>query len=169
MYLDMRPKADEPSLASVADEVEMEEGGDDQQLLKKKVNSMNFDLVTRLAPVTLVVSPRVIRPIAGFYHSSKVIVPGRLLPPRPKALEYLRRLAAGRRACSSQGHVESVCRRRGRKAVDSRLAGITITFQLDEQRCAQGRQDGLTDRGPQGTMGAATHTGGGSPAEPITR
>lgn len=57
--------------------------------------------------------------------------PGLILPARSPALDNLRVLAAGCRACSTKGHVADVLRARGTKDVDVRAAGFTIRFKLD--------------------------------------
>lgn len=64
-------------------------------------------------------------------HPPQVTTPGLLLPPRSPALDDLRLLAAGCRACSAKGHVDQVLRARGVKAVDLRAAGVTVRFELE--------------------------------------
>lgn len=61
----------------------------------------------------------------------QVSTPGLILPARSPALDNLRVLAAGCRACSTKGHVSEVLRARGTKDVDVRAAGFTIRFELE--------------------------------------
>lgn len=61
----------------------------------------------------------------------QVVTPGLLLPPRSPALDDLRLLAAGCRACSTKGHVDRALRARGGKAVDVRAAGVSVRFDLE--------------------------------------
>lgn len=63
--------------------------------------------------------------------SPQVATPGTLLLPRSPALDDLRRLAAGCRACSTKGHVERALRARGVKTVDLRAAGVTVRLELE--------------------------------------
>ncbi|CAM9113551.1 unnamed protein product, partial [Scytosiphon promiscuus] len=146
VFMDVRRTDREASLASVAGELEMEEQGDGAKLLKSKastipfhfaffflsfVYSMNLEVVTRMAPVELTISPQLLSPLAYFLHSSKVSTPGLILPARSPALDNLRVLAAGCRACSTKGHVSDVLRARGTKDVDVRAAGFNVRFVLD--------------------------------------
>ncbi|CAM9342627.1 unnamed protein product, partial [Hapterophycus canaliculatus] len=131
--MDIRRTDREASLASVAGELEMEEQGDGAKLLKSKVNSMNLEVVTRMAPMELTISPQLLSPLSNFLHSSKVSTPGLILPARSPALDNLRVLAAGCRACSTKGHVSDVLRARGTKDVDVRAAGFTVRFKLEPQ------------------------------------
>ncbi|CAM9124002.1 unnamed protein product [Laminaria digitata] len=92
---------------------------------------MNLELLGRVAPVELVVSPSILAPMAAFLRSSKVSTPGLLLPPRSPALDELRLLAAGCRACSTKDYVDNVLHARGTKNVDVRAAGVTVRFELE--------------------------------------
>lgn len=57
--------------------------------------------------------------------------PGLLLPPRSPALDELRVLAAGCRACSTKDYVDNVLHARGTKNVDVRAGGVTVRFELE--------------------------------------
>lgn len=61
----------------------------------------------------------------------QVSTPGLILPARSPALDNLRVLAAGCRACSTKGHLSEVLRARGSKDVDVRAAGFTVRFELE--------------------------------------
>lgn len=62
-----------------------------------------------------------------------MLTPGLILPPRSPALDNLRVLAAGCRACSVKGYVDDALRARGTKAVDLRAAGVTVRFELESE------------------------------------
>lgn len=66
----------------------------------------------------------------------QVSTPGLILPARSPALDNLRVLAAGCRACSTKGHVADVLRARGTKDIDVRAAGFTVRFELEPQSTA---------------------------------
>lgn len=66
----------------------------------------------------------------------QVSTPGLILPARSPALDNLRVLAAGCRACSTKGHVADVLRARGTKDVDVRAAGFSVRFELEPKPTA---------------------------------
>lgn len=61
----------------------------------------------------------------------QVWTPGLLLPARSPALDELRVLAAGCRACSTKNYVDNVLHARGTKNVDVRAAGVSVRFELE--------------------------------------
>lgn len=66
----------------------------------------------------------------------QISTPGLILPARSPALDNLRVLAAGCRACSTKGHVADVLRARGTKDIDVRAAGFTVRFELEPRSTA---------------------------------